>query len=456
MNRLKEIWANRWVRFGVVTFLYLLWFVVWTGNLWLLLGVVVIYDIYISKWMYRLFWKKHKERKRSNKTYRKTSEWIEAIVFATVVATLIRIFFFEMYVIPTPSMEKSMLVGDYLCVSKVAYGPKMPNTPLSFPFVHNTMPLSQTQKSFVEWIKWPYHRLAGFGEVKRNDPVVFNFPEGDTVSLSYPADSYYNALRQYQRVYGEQRGRQMLLDEGIVVRPVDKRENYVKRAVALPGDTILIRHSEVWINGEPQVEIPGKQYNYTVYTNGTAINPDHFEDMGIAQADIHFDANQGVYFMMPLTAANAERIRAMGNVTAVEKSEAEGADPDIFPHDTAYAWNVDNFGPLWIPSKGATVELTVENLPLYRRIIETYEGHRLEVKGDRIYIDGKEANRYTFAMDYYFMMGDNRHNSADSRYWGFVPEDHIVGKPSFVWLSLDKEKSFPANIRWNRLFSKIR
>ena len=156
----------------------------------------------------------------------------------------------------------------------------MPNTPLSFPFVHNTMPLSQTQKSFVEWIKWPYHRLAGFGEVKRNDPVVFNFPEGDTVSLSYPADSYYNALRQYQRVYGEQRGRQMLLDEGIVVRPVDKRENYVKRAVALPGDTILIRHSEVWINGEPQVEIPGKQYNYTVYTNGTAINPDHFEGYG--------------------------------------------------------------------------------------------------------------------------------------------------------------------------------
>ena len=456
MNRLKKIWANRWVRFGVVTFLYLLWFVVWTGNLWLLLGVVVIYDIYISKWMYRLFWKKHKERKRSNKTYRKTSEWIEAIVFATVVATLIRIFFFEMYVIPTPSMEKSMLVGDYLCVSKVAYGPKMPNTPLSFPFVHNTMPLSQTKKSFVEWIKWPYHRLAGCGEVKRNDPVVFNFPEGDTVSLSYPADSYYNALRQYQRIYGAQRGRQMLLDEGIVVRPVDKRENYVKRAVALPGDTILIRHSEMWINGEPQVDIPGKQYNYTVYTNGTAINPDHFEDMGIAQADIHFDAGQGVYFMLPLTAANAERIRAMGNVTVVEKSEAEGADPDIFPHDTAYAWNVDNFGPLWIPSKGATVELTVDNLPLYRRIIETYEGHQLEVKGDRIYIDGKETNRYTFAMDYYFMMGDNRHNSADSRYWGFVPEDHIVGKPSFVWLSLDKEKGFPANIRWNRMFSKIR
>lgn len=234
LNKLKTIWGNRWVKFGVVSVIYLLWFVVWTGNLWLLLGLVVIYDIYISKTMYRLFWRKHKERKRTNKTYRKTSEWVEAILFATVVATLIRIFVFEMYVIPTPSMEKSMLVGDYLCVSKTAYGPRIPNTPISMPLVHNTMPFSQTKKSFVEWIKWPYHRLKGFGNVKRNDPVVFNFPEGDTVSLAYPSDSYYNALRQYQRRYGDRRGRQMLMDEGIVVRPVDKRENYVKRAVGLP------------------------------------------------------------------------------------------------------------------------------------------------------------------------------------------------------------------------------
>ena len=277
LNKLKTIWGNRWVKFGVVSVIYLLWFVVWTGNLWLLLGLVVIYDIYISKTMYRLFWRKHKERKRTNKTYRKTSEWVEAILFATVVATLIRIFVFEMYVIPTPSMEKSMLVGDYLCVSKTAYGPRIPNTPISMPLVHNTMPFSQTKKSFVEWIKWPYHRLKGFGNVKRNDPVVFNFPEGDTVSLAYPSDSYYNALRQYQRRYGDRRGRQMLMDEGIVVRPVDKRENYVKRAVGLPGDTIFIEHSEMWINGQPQADIPGKQYNYTVVTNGTPVNPDVFE-----------------------------------------------------------------------------------------------------------------------------------------------------------------------------------
>ena len=318
------------------------------------------------------------------------------------------------------------------------------------------MPFSQTKKSFVEWIKWPYHRLKGFGNVKRNDPVVFNFPEGDTVSLAYPSDSYYNALRQYQRRYGDRRGRQMLMDEGIVVRPVDKRENYVKRAVGLPGDTIFIEHSEMWINGQPQADIPGKQYNYTVVTNGTPVNPDVFEDMGVAKDDIHYDAANYAYVELPLTAENARRMRSMGNVTAIIKREGEGADPDIFPQSENYPWNVDNFGPLWIPSKGSTVDLTVENLPLYRRIIETYEGNKLEIKDGRIYINGTPADKYTFAMDYYFMMGDNRHNSLYSRYWGFVPEDHIVGKPSFVWMSLDKDKSFPANIRWNRIFSKVK
>lgn len=457
MNKLKEIWANKWVRFGVVSLIYLLLFVVWTGNLWLLPGVLVIYDIYISKRMYRLFWKKHKERKRTNKTYRKTAEWIEAILFATVVATLIRIFFFEMYVIPTPSMEKSMLVGDYLCVSKVAYGPKMPNTPLSFPFVHNTMPLSQTKRSFVEWIKWPYHRLRGWSRIERNDPIVFNFPHGDTVALVEPSNDYYLLLRNYQRAFGAEEGRKRLLGQTeLVYRPVDKRENYVKRVVGMPGDTILIEHSEMRINGMPQVDIPGKQYNYIVVTNGTPINGETLSDMGIARSDTHYDAATNSYSDLPLTAENAARIAGMKNVVKVVKREAQGADPDIFPFDERYAWNVDNFGPLWIPRKGVTVALTPDNLPLYRRIIEVYEGKKLDVKDGRIYIDGAPAEEYTFGMDYYFMMGDNRHNSLDSRYWGFVPEDHIVGKPSFVWLSLDKEKSFPGNIRWNRMFSRIK
>ena len=459
MNKLKEIWSNRWVRFSVVTVIYLLWFVVWTGNLWLLLGVPVIYDIYISKYMYRWFWRRHKERKHTSKGYRKTSEWVEAILFATIVATLIRIFVFEMYVIPTPSMEKSMLVGDYLCVSKVAYGPKMPNTPLSFPFVHNTMPLSQTKKSFVEWIKWPYHRLKGWGGVRRNDPVVFNFPHGDTVMLADPVADYYQYMRDVMRAYdlSESEARKAVLQQtDLVGRPVDKRDNYVKRCVGMPGDSIRIEASEMWINGEPQVEIPGKQYNYFVKTNGTPINPDVFDELGIAQSDIHYDARTQTYAHLPLTAANVKRLGELGNVLEIVKFEATGVDPNIFPFDARYPWNVDNFGPLWVPRKGATVKLTAENLPLYRRIIETYEGNELEERDGRIYINGQPADSYTFGMDYYFMMGDNRHNSLDSRYWGFVPEDHIVGKPSFVWLSLDKEKGFPSNIRWNRLFRSIK
>ena len=457
MNKLKKIWNNKWVKFSVVSLIYLLWFVVWTGNLWMLAGLIVIYDIYISKKMYRLFWEKHKERKRTDKTYRKTAEWVEAIVFATVVATLIRIFFFEMYVIPTPSMEKSMLVGDYLCVSKAAYGPKMPNTPLSFPFVHNTMPFSQTKKSFVEWIRRPYHRLAGWSRIRRNDPIVFNFPHGDTVALVEPSNDYYMLLRNYQRAFGAKAARERLLEQtDLVYRPVDKRENYVKRVVGMPGDTIVSSHSEIWINGERQADIPGKQYNYFVETNGTPINQETLADMGVAKSDIHYDAASKTYSYLPLTETNAERIAGMRNVTGMIRYEAEGADPDIFPFDERYPWNVDNFGPLWIPRKGATIELTPENLPLYRRIIEVYEGNSLEERDGKIYINGIPAQEYTFAMDYYFMMGDNRHNSLDSRYWGFVPEDHIVGKPSFVWLSLDKEKSFPGNIRWSRLFTKVK
>ena len=456
-DTVRTLWRNRWFRFALATILYVLWFVVWTGNLWLLLGVPVIYDLYISKIMYRLFWRRHKERKQQNRTYRKISEWIEAILFATVVASLIRIFIFEMFVIPTPSMEKSLLVGDYLCVSKVAYGPKMPNTPLAFPFVHNTMPLSQTKPSFVEWIKWPYHRLAGRHTVRRGDPIVFNFPEGDTVSLQYPTDSYYNVLRQLQQAYGNRAGRQMLLQGGITTRPVDKRENYVKRVVALPGDTLSVIRTHVYINGHPQVQAAGQQYNYTVRTNGTAINPELFDQMGISASDINYDPALYTYQNLPLTDTNRDRIKALSNVTEVIRYESTDADPLIFPHDTSrYPWSVDNFGPLWIPAQGATVALNSETLPLYRRIIETYEGHKLEVRADGIYIDGKQSASYTFGMNYYFMMGDNRHNSLDSRFWGFVPEDHIVGKPSFIWLSLDKEKSFPSNIRWNRLFQKIR
>ena len=455
---MRKIWnflRNRWVKFAIVALVYTLWFVVWTGNLWLLLGLPVIYDIYISKLLYRLVWRRHKDHKARSRRYKVTAEWIEAIVFATVAATLIRIFFFEMYVIPSPSMEKTLLVGDYLCVSKVAYGPKMPNTPLSFPFVHHTMPFSQTRRSFSEIIRWPYHRLKGFGHPQHNDVVVFNFPAGDTVILENQQISYYDVLREFQNAYGEQQGRKMLQKQyHVISRPVDKRENYIKRLIGMPGDTIRIVASQVTVNGVEPAALPGLQYVDYIQTNGSPISAQTFEDMGVTREDINYN-NANQTYRVPLTEDMVQRVRKFRNVLSVRKEEATRPSPAIFPHSPLYPWNEDNFGPLWVPSKGSTVQLTLENLPLYARIIETYEENDLAVSEGVIYINGDPADSYTFGMDYYFMMGDNRHNSADSRYWGFVPADHIVGKASFVWLSLDKDKSFPRNIRWNKMFKGI-
>ena len=447
---------NRWVKFSLTTIIYLLWFVVWTGNLWFLLGVPVIYDLFISKWFGRHVWSRHKALKTRNRAYKTTMEWVEAILFAAVVASIIHIFVFQMYVIPSSSMEKTLLVGDYLYVSKVTYGPQMPNTPLSFPLVHHTMPLSQTKKSYCEAIKLPYHRLKGLRKIRRGDVVVFNFPAGDTVLLEKQDVTYYDVLRQYQARYGQAEGRRRLeRDFTVVSRPVDKRENYIKRCVALPGDTVRIMASELFVNGTPFEAIPEREFFYFV-TTSSPISSQALEEMGISRDELQYD-NMGHYFL-PLTAANLERVNRMQNVVAVEKFEQTEPSPVYFPNDTsAYRWTEDWFGPLWVPAKGATVELTQQNLPLYRRIIETYEGNSLEVKDDgTILINGEPADRYTFRMDYYFMMGDNRHNSADSRFWGFVPEDHIVGKASFVWLSLDTNKPFPSNIRWNRMFRSIK
>ena len=448
MGKVRDFFRNKWVKFGIWGGLYFLIFVVWTGNLWCLLGLPIIYDIFVSKWFYRKFGYKHTELRKKSKTYNSIMGWVDPILFAVVAATILRIFFFENYTIPTGSMEKSLLIGDYLTVSKVAYGPKMPNTPLSFPLVHNTMPFSTTKKSYSEAIKWTYHRLRGVKEIKRDDVVVFNFPEGDTVYMNENANFYYDFVRAYGWSRAQSFGQKQY-------RPVDKRENYVKRCIGIPGDVIEIRQGQVYVNDKPQGEIPGMQYNYRIQTNGTGLNPSVLEGMGIYRSDI--SASAGGNYSMPLTAENAGKIQAFGNVTEAIKVEYTYPSPMIFPHDEElYPWTEDNFGPLWIPQRGATVDLTLETLPIYRRIIRTYEGHDLEVKDNVIYIDGVITNSYTFAMDYYWMMGDNRHASADSRFWGFVPEDHVVGKASFVWLSLDPEKKFPGNIRWSRMFRKIR
>ncbi len=448
MKRIKEIFQNRWVKFSLAAIVYTLMFVVWTGNPWLLLGLPVIYDIYISRYFYRYVGYRNTQLRERSKSYNTVFTWVWDIGFALIAVTIIQIFFFAQYQIPTPSMEKTLLVGDYLCVSKVAYGPRMPNTPVAVPLVHHTMPFSQTKRSFTEAIYWPYHRLKGFRPIKRNDIVVFNYPEGDTVILSEPGASYYDALRIY--------GKEYVAGSEIISRPVDRRENYVKRCVALPGDTIRIVHSQVYVNGEPQEKIPGLQYSYYIRTNGTGFNPEVLSDMGIAQAEVQYSQVSGVYYL-PLTEQNLEKIKSFGNVEEVVKAEAKDSPYGmIYPHSPDYPWTEDNFGPLWVPSKGSTVELNLTNLPLYERIIRVYEGNELSIRDSLIHINGTPATSYTFKMDYYFMMGDNRHNSLDSRFWGFVPEDHVVGTPSFVWLSLDKEKKFPANIRWNRMFRRIK
>lgn len=446
---MRELLTNKWFKFITVAVLYSLW-VIWLGGYIWFIGLAVIFDIYVSQKVHWAFWKK-KNPPDGRQT--KVVEWVDAIIFAVIAASFIRMFFIEAYTIPTSSMEKSLLVGDYLFVSKTAYGPKTPNTPLSFPFVHNTMPVLKNTKSYVEWIKRPYKRMAGFGSIKNDDVVVFHFPEGDTVALGIPNQSYYQLIRNYgrDRVWSDTRN-----FGDIVSRPVDKRENYIKRCVGIHGDEIKMEKGQLFVNGVPQKAIEGMQHDYTVQTNGTSLNPKALEKLNIAEDDRGIVSS--AQYIFPLTDENAKTLQAFANVSAVDKiTENQGVwDRNIFPGDQRFQWNVDNFGPISIPEKGKTIPLTVDNLPLYKRIIDIYENNDLEVNGDEIKINGQVATSYTFKMDYYWMMGDNRHNSADSRYWGFVPEDHVVGKAKFIWLSMDKDKSFPAKIRLKRMFSVIR
>ncbi|MDR2882442.1 MAG: signal peptidase I [Alistipes sp.] len=446
---------NKWARFGIWTFLYVLIFVVWMCNGWMLLGIPVLFDLFITKYFSRYVLKYHRSARERSGMYNLVAEWIEAIVFAVVMASLIHIFVFQMFVIPSPSMEKSLLVGDYLYVSKVTYGPKMPNTPLSMPLVHNTMPFSEAgAKSYSEVIRRPYKRLAGLRPIERDDVVVFNFPAGDTVLLEDLNVTYYDVLRSYQRQLGAAQGRALLESRyTIVARPVDKRENYVKRCVGLPGDTICIVASLLYVNGLAQKEISGLQQVYRIVTSAPFSHV-VLDNMGITINPEDYDRLTGEYWM-PLTDVNVQKMRSASNVVSVEKIGSVSGD--VFPNIGITGWTESDFGPLWIPSRGVTVTLTLDNLPLYERIIDVYEANDLEVRDGQIYINGAPANDYTFRMDYYWMMGDNRQNSADSRFWGFVPEDHIVGKASFVWLSLDKDKGlFDGKIRWNRMFRKIR
>ncbi len=453
--------SNKYFKFGVAATLYLLW-VIWVWNAWLLLGIPVLFDIYITK---KVNWTPWKKREGRNST---VVEWIDALIFAVLAVTFINIFFFQNYKIPTGSMEKSLLIGDHLYVSKLKFGPKIPNTPLSFPFTQNTMPFSTKTKSYVEWIQWPYKRLAGFHTVKNDNIVVFNFPEGDTVVTESPETSYYAHLRNTAQAMAMNDGnkksmdyytasaRQMLWNQyHIVSRPVDRRDNYIKRCVAIPGDTLEVRDGHIFINGKPQNEDFKVQYRYYIETDGSTINPLLLEKMGVYKDEFGRVEGMENTYAIYLTKENLEKMKTIPGIKAINTTfKPKGYYEDhIFPHNPKYPWNEDNYGPLVMPKKGVTVKLDTGNIDIYKRVINAYEGNALEVNGGQIMINGKPATSYTFQMDYYFMIGDNRHNSADSRFWGFVPEDHIVGAPKFIWLSLDKEKKFPANIRWKRLFT---
>ncbi len=453
------------IRFAIAAVLYTL-VVVWIGNYWLLAGLVIIYDIYISEKVNWAFWKR---RDGNNNAL---IEWLDALIFAVIAVTLINIFLFQNYRIPTGSMEKSLLIGDHLFVSKIAYGPRMPNTPVAFPFTQHTMPLTKG-KSWSGIITWPYRRLVGFGKVRNNDAIVFNFPAGDTVAVEDQVTSYYEIVRSAARdleyrdsfsgskpaspgYYMAEARKQVKSRYTIIYRPVDRRDNYVKRCIGIPGDTILIKAGSVYVNGKLVPENNTQQTTYIVGTNGTSINPKAFERLRISKSDQSMLS--GSSYILPLTRENSEAIAKFANVTEVAAYyDRQGEyDARVFPYKSSLRWNQDNFGPLWIPRKGTTVTIDTSNICLYERIIDVYEGNDLRIDGSAIYINGQPAGSYTFKMDYYWMMGDNRHNSADSRFWGFVPEDHVVGKPKFIWLSIDKEAEGLRKIRFERLFMKIR
>ncbi len=446
---LKALYHNKWFRMGFWAILYTLW-VAWLGNWWWILGLIIIFDLHITKKVKWLFWKKdYKEGEKRNVWL----DWLDAIIFATVVVTFINIFFFQAFKIPSSSMESSLYTGDHLFVSKLAYGPKVPQTPLTIPFTHNVI---FGKESYSTLIQNKYRRLKGFGHVKRGDYVVFNFPHGDTVLTRFPSEDYYAWVRNAGRDYTIANG------GPIKVRPMDKEDHYVKRCVAVAGDTLSVRDGLVWIDGEKQEVYPGVQLTYKVVTNGQKINTRTVEKLGLNTSELLYDPNLPGYPAMPLTASMLEEIKGYSAVESVEPN-LDVFPPDfpdsylsIFPFTEDSKWTRDNFGPLWIPAKGATVELSASNLPLYERIITSYEGHDLKVAEDgSIFIDGERVSSYTFGQDYYFMMGDNRHNSLDSRYWGFVPEDHVVGKPSIVWLSTDSGRKFPNSIRWRRFFKIV-
>lgn len=478
-ERIEKVKTTRWIRFAVVSLIFFFW-VIWLNNYWVLLVYPLLFDIYITLYIPWNWWKKSK-----NKTVRTVMSWVDSIVYALILVYFIFAFVGQNYKIPSSSLEKTLLVGDYLWVNKMCYGPRVPQTPLHFPLVQNTFPIINT-KSYFDKPQFKYHRLKGVRNIERYDIVVFNYPAGDTIVFNVQNPDYYticykigeeligqngNSLTKGSYEYGQRClaiGREYVKLEkerfgDIIYRPVDRRENYVKRAIGLPGDYMKIVDNVFYINGEPLKEPENVQFNYFIRTNGTQITDAVWEEAGISVADrsyqpqnIDYFGKQNLVYAVPLTYSMVKYFEALPYVEEVERVPAMEVLP-VYPIVKDYGWTRANYAVnlekgLWIPKKGCSLELNMYNLPIYERAIKNYEGNDLQVRDGKIYINGKETTRYTFKMDYYWMVGDNRDNSADSRYWGFVPEDHIVGTPMFVIISIDSDKGFFSGFRWNRMF----
>ncbi len=458
----------QWVKFIVALILYLA-FLYWVKSWWGLLVVPFIFDVYITKKIRWQWWKE------SEGPVKWIMSWVDALVFALVAVYFINLFFFQNYVIPSSSLEKSLLTGDYLFVSKVSYGPRIPETPLTMPLTQHTLPVFEC-KSYIEWPHWDYRRVKGLGKVELNDIVVFNYPAGDTLvsNPQYQAADYYQMCYSFgsqlienkpdvDSLNGQQRwdyyqflynaGRQYIKNNEsiygeVMTRPADRRENYVKRCVGLPGQTLQIKDRIVYLDGKANKEPDNVQYTYIVKLKAN-IPDELMKELGISMEDL-VSLNQNGF--MPLTKRAVKELKARKDLVESITLNTEATKSDIYPLNGNLGWTRDNYGPVWIPQKGKSVTLTLDNIAIYERPIKVYENNDLEVKDGKIFINGKQTNKYTFKMDYYWMMGDNRHNSADSRYWGFVPEDHIVGKPIFIWWSSDPDRSGFGGIRWHRLF----
>lgn len=469
-DRQKPHWV-KFVIYATLLLLFLLWIKSWAG----LIVLPFLFDAYITHKIPWDWWKRSK-----SKTVRGVMNWVDPIVFALVAVYFVNLYFFQNYVIPSSSLEKSLLTGDYLFVSKMSYGPRIPITPLHMPLTSHTLPLLGT-KSYLDHPHWSYKRAPGLGKVKQGDIVVFNYPAGDTVATGFQDADYYTICYQtgeqlfpYDRkgltaeeqldIFKQQyeAGRQYVLQNPdrfgkVVSRPVDMREHYVKRCVGLPGQTLKISKGVIYTDGKPMFRPSQAQQSYIVTLNAD-LPEDFCKEYGISVEDRSEMVSTDSYNVrrMPLTRRALTALQKRTDLVASIVPAPPVSGTELYPHNKETGWTCNDYGPIWIPKAGKTLRLTLSNLPIYQRPIEVYEGNKVEVKQGKIYINDKVADSYTFKMDYYWMMGDNRDNSADSRFWGFVPEDHIVGKPIFIWLSLNKDYGWlNGKLRLGRMFRLV-